>query len=176
MVAGGQLPSQSVGVLAAKLYCLFICSHKFSEFPTALNCSSSLFFLLFLFSFHHFYHCSLHENWVMRSSPRKTEQNWEQKSSGALRSAGSTSGSPSNHCALHSMPKRLHYGRNSKICHCFSALSFVRFFVQSSSFLSSHVDCNGKSGERKNKNRRKPLQFNKPTKVWLEMVKSQVFE
>ena len=52
-------------------------------------------------------------------------------------------------------PARRRRRRHCKERHCFSALSFVRFFVESSSWLSSHVDCNGKSGGRQNKNRRK---------------------
>ena len=115
--AGGQLPSQ---ICKNKTF-LFnrpsISSgpSRFSEFPKAIN-SSTIFFLL-LFSFHHFYHCSLQENWVMRSSPRKTEQNSEQKSSGG----GSTSGPPSNHCALHSITKARVFKHRPKIMRHFSS-------------------------------------------------------
>ena len=121
--AGGQLPSQSVGVLPAKLYCLFICPHRFSEFPMALNCSSSLFFLLFLFCLPPL--LPLQSTWELSHEELSTknrtklraEKQWRRTSQcrRRRRAGGSTSGSPSNHCALHSMPKRLHYGRNSKI-------------------------------------------------------------
>ena len=120
--ARGQLPSQSVGVLPAKLYCLFICPHRVSEFPKALNCSSSLFFLLFLFCLPPL--LPLQSTWELSHEELSTknrtklraENQWRtfQCRRRARRAGGSTSGSPSNHCALHSMPKRLHYGRKSQ--------------------------------------------------------------
>ena len=90
-------------------------------FRDLLTFSSSLFFLLFLFCLPPLLPLQStrelsHEELSTKNRTKlRAEKQWRTSQCRRRAGSGSTSGSPSNHCALHSMPKRLHYGRNHKI-------------------------------------------------------------